>query len=165
MKKQFVISLLMLSFSAPVFAAVKKSLRDFPEGERLTYTRLLEAYRGNSLTEIKKQRNILQSNYPNSVHLDNAYYLTGMLQLQNDRYAEAVRDFGIVNHHFVKSGKRPAAMFALGVTYQRLNLKPQANRVFTALRTEYPGSTEAKRAWMQMKLADKGVAAPTAKKR
>jgi TolA-binding protein len=165
MKKHLVISALMLIFSAPVFAAVSKNLKYFPEGERLTYTKLLEAYRGGKLDEVKKQRDIMAKNYPNSVHLDNAYYLSGMLELQSDHYGEAVQDFGVVSHRFVRSGKRPSAMFALGVTYQRLNLPKQAQSVFQNLRKEYPGSAESQRAWMQMRLADKGQPAPARPKR
>jgi len=152
MKKQLVISALMLIFSAQIFAAKPKDLKYFPEGERLVYTRLLDAYRRADLTAVQRHRNTLQRSYPASIHLDNAYYLTGMLQLQNERYGEAVRDFGVVKQRFVRSGKRPGALFALGVTYQRLNLQPQARRVFNQLRKEYPGSTEAQRAWMQLKL-------------
>jgi TolA-binding protein len=152
MKKQLVMGAMMLIFSAQAFAAKPKNLKYFPEGERLVYTRLLDAYRRADLQEVQRHRNSLVRNYPASVHLDNAYYLTGMLQLQNQRYGEAVRDFGVVSKRFVRSGKRPAALFALGVTYQRLNLRPQAHEVFAKLRKEYPGSSEAQRAWMQLQL-------------
>lgn len=152
MKKQLVISAMLLIFSASAFAAKPKDLKYFPEGERLVYTRLLDAYRHGKLDEVQRHRNSLVRNYPSSIHLDNAYYLTGMLQLQNQRYGEAVRDFGVVAQKFQRSGKRPAALFALGVTYQRLNLQPQAHRVFAKLQKEYPGSTEAQRAWMQLRL-------------
>jgi TolA-binding protein len=95
----------------------------------------------------------LARNYPKSVHLDNAYYLTGVLQFQSNRYAEAVRAFGIVADRYPQSNKRPAAMFAKARTYELLGLKPQAKRLWNLIVKEYPGSQESQRAWMQLKVA------------
>ncbi|MGL1148021.1 tetratricopeptide repeat protein, partial [Vibrio parahaemolyticus] len=81
-------------------------LNAFSEGERLLYTRVVEAYRKGDLNETIKQRELLARNYAQSIHLDNAFYLTGVLQFQNNRFAEAVRDFGFVEKHYPKSNKR-----------------------------------------------------------
>ena len=143
------------SVSAP--AAVPQKLNAFAEGERLIYTRVVEAYRKGNLAETLKQRDLLARNYARSVHLDNAYYLSGVLQFQSGRLAEAVRDFGVVEKSYPKSNKRPAAMFAKAMTYEKLGLRPQAKRLMQLIVKEYPGSQESQRAWMQLKLAaDKG---------
>lgn len=141
-----------LLLSANAGAAVPGKLAAFPEGERLVYSRIVEAYRHNNYAAIVKQRQLLEHNYPRSVHLDNAYYLSGMLELQNNRIGEALKTFDVVRDHFAKSNKRPAAMFASGAAYQKLNLPVLANRVFQRVITEYPGSPEAQRAWMQLKV-------------
>lgn len=133
-------------------AATPKNLNAFSEGERLVYTRLVEAYRKNQLDEVIKQRQLLERNYPKSVHLDNAYYLTGMLEFQNQYMAEAVKSFNTVTDRFPKSNKRPAALFGLAMSYQRLNLQPLSSKVLKQIAKEYPGSPESKRAWMQLKL-------------
>ncbi len=156
MKKQAVIILAALCASAPMtFAAVPRKLNAFPEGERLVYTRLVEAFRNNQVAQVKSERAILERNYPLSVHLDNAYYMSGMLEFQNLRYAEALKDFSVVRNRYPKSNKRPSAMLASAVTYQKLNLSPLAHRVFQGIMKEYPGSPESQRAWMQLKMLNK----------
>lgn len=133
-------------------AAVPGKLTAFPEGERLLYTRLVEAFRRNQLAMVQQQRQLLEKNYPHSIHLDNAYYLTGMLEFQNGMYGEAVRDFNKVTDQFPKSNKRPSALFALAATYDRLNLRAQAIRVYQSVIKDYPGSQESQRAWMHLQM-------------
>ena len=97
-------------------AAIPPKISQFPEGERLIYTRLLEAFHRNELPEVVKQRQVLERNYPNSIHLDNAYYLNGMLEYQSNRLGEAIKSFAVVKDRFVKSNKRPSALFGMAVT-------------------------------------------------
>lgn len=151
-KKQAVIFALAIFSAGNLFAAVPKKLSLFPEGERLIYSRLVDSYRRNNLAEVLRQRQLLEKNYPQSIHLDNAYYLGGMLQFQNARYGEAVRDFNVVTDRFPKSNKRSSALFAMAMTYERLGLKPQTRSVLQTLIKEYPGSQESQRAWMHLQM-------------
>ncbi|MBX3021932.1 MAG: tetratricopeptide repeat protein [Bdellovibrionales bacterium] len=165
MRKHAVINLIALCLSSTlVHAAVPKKLNAFAEGERLVYTRAVEAFRKNDLNELRKQRDLLVRNYPNSIHLDNTYYLSGVLQFQGGQYAEAVRDFGVVSEKFPKSNKRPAALFAKAMTYEKLGLKPQAERLLQMIVKEYPGSQESQRAWMQLKVAGQTAAGGSTKR-
>jgi len=153
MKKNFVgLSLWLVVISGLANAATPKKLNVFPEGERVLYGQIVEAYKANQLSEILRLRQSLARNYPDSIHLDNAYYLSGMVQLQHNRLGEALNDFRIVRDKYTSSNKRPAAMFAAASTYSRLNLKPQATQVWRELIKDYPGSPEAQRARMQLKL-------------
>lgn len=156
MKKHLVISSLVLLSGLPALAAVPKKLNAFEEGERLVYTRVVEAFRKNKLAEVVKGRQLLERNYPGSVHLDNAYYMTGMLEFQNNQIGEAVRTFNTVTDRFPQSNKRPAALFGLAMSYQRLGLQPQSLRVMNEITKQYPGSPESQRAWMQLQIAKKG---------
>ena len=156
MKTQAVIILAALCVGAPMaLAATPQKLNAFPEGERLIYTRLVEAFRHNQTAQVKLERGLLERNYPQSVHLDNAYYMTGVLEYQNMRYGEALKSFDTVRNRFAKSNKRPAAMLATAMTYQKLNLAPLAHRVFEGIMKEYPGSPESQRAWMQLQVEQK----------
>lgn len=163
MKKHFVIALMLLG-TAGVYAATPKKLANtaptknaFEEGERLVYTRLVEAFRKNDLAEVTKQRQLLERNYPQSVHLDNAYYLTGTLEFQQNQIGESIRTFNTVTDKFPKSNKRPAALFGLAMSYKRLNLKPLSVKVLQTITKEYPGSPESQRAWMHLRLEKAGV--------
>lgn len=155
---------LLLLLGGPAFSAVPPRLAKpaatasktnaFTEGESLLYTRVVSAYRKSDLLETIKQRDLLGKNYPASVYLDNAYYLSGVLEFRNNRFGEAVQAFGTVADKFPLSNKRPAALFAKAMTYDKLGLKPQASRLLNQVIKEYPGSMESQRAWMQLKLSD-----------
>jgi TolA-binding protein len=145
------------------FASIPTKMSAFPEGERLIYTKLVEAYHHNQLAEVVRQRQILERNYPLSIHLDNAYYLNGMAELQNNRLGEALKTFDVVKDHFAKSNKRPSALFAIAATYQKLKLPVQAHRVFQRIISEYPGSPESQRAWMQLRV-EKEIVKPSLKR-
>jgi outer membrane protein assembly factor BamD (BamD/ComL family) len=150
---QWVSTLTLSTFAAAAFAAIpSKKLSQFPEGERLIYTRIVDAFHKNSLDEVVRQRALLERNYPLSIHLDNAYYLTGMLEFQSGRFGEALKSFDVVRDRYEKSNKRPAALFGIAMTYQRLNLQEQARRVFDRIMKEYPGSPESQRAWMNVRM-------------
>jgi TolA-binding protein len=156
MKKHFVISVATLLASLDASAAVPKKVNPFEGGERLVYTRVVEAYRKSDLNSVIQNRNLLEKNYPNSVHLDNAYYLTGMLQFQDNRVGEAVKSFGTVRSRFPQSNKRPAALFGLAMSYRKLGLQSLANNIMNEISREYPGSPESQRAMMQLQIDKKG---------
>lgn len=155
MKKHSVISALVIAASLLALearGATPQKLNAFQEGDRLIYARLVEAYRKNSLPEVYRQRQILERNYPQSVHLDNAIYLTGMLEFQNNRLGEAVRTFNTVTDRYPKSNKRPAALFGLAMSYKRLGIKSLSTRVLNDIVRAYPGSPESQRAQMHLRV-------------
>lgn len=135
-------------------AAIPSKLSAFPEGERMVYARILAAYRANKTNEARHQRDVLERNYPGSIHLAHAYYLSGVLEFQNGHYAEAVKNFGVVTDRFPQSRKRSAALFAKATTYDRLNLRPLALKLWTQITRQYPGSQEAQRSLAQLHLKD-----------
>lgn len=142
--------------SVSAFAAVPRKMNAFAEGERVVYARVVEAYRKGQLEEVHKQRKLLERHYPSSVFLDNALYMSGMLEFQNNRIGEAVRTFSRVREEYPKSNKRPAALFGLAMSYKRLGLNPQATRILSSIMKEYPGSPEAQRARMHMRVERTG---------
>jgi TolA-binding protein len=158
MRKQVVIGVLTLVMTEFALAATPQKLSQFPEGERLVYGKLVQAFRKNDMPEVMKQRRLLERHYPASVHLDNAYYLMGMLEFQNSQIGESIRSFNVVTNRFPKSNKRPAALFAKGAAYSRLNLRDQALRAWRSLIDQYPGSPDAERAKMQIRMAKMGTA-------
>lgn len=139
-------------WSNPSSGSVPTKINQFAEGEKIIYQRLIESYHHNKLADVLRWRQVLERNYPKSIHLDEAYYLTGMTEFQNNRLGEALKSFDVVRDRFATSNKRAGALFATGATYQRLNLPKQAHRVFDQIMKEYPGSPESQRAWMQLRV-------------
>ncbi len=152
MRKQTVIAAILLAFTQGIFAATPQNLSMFPEAERLIYGRLVQAFRKNDLQILEKQRKQLEKNFPKSVYLDNAYYLSGMLEFQKGRIGESIKYFDVVTNQYRHSNKRPAALFGKGVAYDRLNLKPLALRAWQMVIKQYPGSPEAQRARMHIRM-------------
>lgn len=149
---RFVVMLAVI-FATPLLHAAKPRKQNvFPEGERLLYTRLIESYRRGQLDEVRRYRELLEKKYPTSIHIDNAYYLNGMLEFQNARYGEALKLFSVVTDKLKRSNKRASALFAKGVTYDRLGIKDLSVSNWKEVIKEYPGSPEAQRAWMHLRL-------------
>lgn len=151
MRKQLVI-LGFIFGGVFVDASVPSKLNAFTEGDRLVYSQIVRAYKKDQRAELSQQLRLLAKNYPQSVHLDNAFYLKAMLDFQQQRWAEAIRSFATVRTKFPNGNKRPAAMLGIAMSYLNLGLKVQANRVFGELIREYPGSSEALRAKVQLKV-------------
>jgi TolA-binding protein len=147
----------ILFCTAALAAIPTKPMQQFPEGEKLVYQRLIDAYHHNNLNDVEKARQTLERNYPSSIYLDSAYYFSGMTEVQHNHYGEALKDFDVVQQKYAKGKKRPSALFAIGAVYQKLNLPVQAYRVFQRLQKDYPGSPESMRAWMQLRVSKSGL--------
>lgn len=156
MSLQSVIGIFLAVLSISVGAVPERKMNAFPEGERLIYMRIVELYRKNQIDELLKQKRLLESRYPASIHIDNVYYMLGRMDYEAGRYGEALRAFGIIDRRFEKSNKRPAALFAIGSTYQKLGLNNMADHVWHRLISQYPGSQESLRAQMQLRIGAKG---------
>lgn len=144
-------------FGSSVWASVPEK-NTFPEGEKLVYSKLVQAYQKNDVAEFTKQQKILKDNYPFSIHLDGSYYMLGSLEFQQEHFGEALRAFDQVVNRYSQSSKRSAALFAMGMTYKKLNLPNQAKAVFQRVIDVYPGSPDSQRAWMELRLTEKEMA-------
>jgi TolA-binding protein len=151
--KPLLLAGLILGFGFSAHSATPKKLNAFKEGERLIYSKLVESFRRNKLDEVRNQQALLQKNYPQSVHLDNGYYMIGMLEFQDGNLSEAVRNFGLVTDRYPRSNKRPGAMFAKAMAYKQLGAHDVSRKVLSSLIKQYPGSPESQRAWMQLRMA------------
>ena len=150
MKKLILLFSVMLIQTA--HSAVPQRLSSLPDGDRMVYARLLQAYRKGNLPEVIQQRKLMEKHYGNSVFLDRAYYINGLLELQHDRLGEALKNFDVVTDKFVLSNKRPSALLAMSTTYKKLNLTKESKAILKKIMKEYPNSPEARRAWMQLRL-------------
>lgn len=123
-----------------------------PDGDKVIYGRLVEAYRQQKLKDVVNQKNLLQKNYPGSIHMDNALYLSGLLQVQKNRIPEGLKDLSALEKNYPKSLKRPSALFVKAMAYQKLNLPVQQKSVLEELTKKYAGSVESQKAWVELRL-------------
>lgn len=137
------------------FAATPQKLSQFPEGDRMVYGRLVDAYRKGNLVQVIRQKELLSKYFKSSVFLDRAFYMSGLLQFQHNRFGEALKDLDVVTDKYLLSVKRPSAFFAMAMTYKKLNLNNQAKLILKKVIKEYPSSPEARRAALQLRLETK----------
>lgn len=129
--------------------------KSLPEGEKAIYLRLVDAYRRGHIEDTYKFKNLMMKHYAQSVHADNAIYLTGLLDYQRGRMAEAVSNFGEIIVKFPKSNKRPAAMYAKSQAYSKLNLPELSKKLLEQIKSEYPGSPESQRAVIDLRIKER----------
>src|SRR5947209_4581791 len=112
--RQWIVCLVTFFLAHSTMAAVPKKIGTFPEGEKLIYSKFLASFRKGDIADMTKQKKLLEENYPWSTHLDNTYYLVGAFEYQQDHLGEALRAFDKVVNHYPQSGRRSAALFAMG---------------------------------------------------
>jgi TolA-binding protein len=156
--------LLALSFQSQAMPSQRASrakaptgmAASLPEGERAIYLSLIDAYRKGDLKQTYRFRDLMIKNFRTSIYADNALYLTGLLDMQRGRMAEAVRNFGQLIDNYPRGNKRSAAMYGKSMAYSKLNLPVMSKQVLEKIIVEYPGSPESQRAWIDLRLK-KGV--------
>jgi len=161
------ISAVLLVFSVAVHAAIPTKTSgsagrsqiwgpEFPEGELAIYKRILEAYRDRDANRLERFNKLLLQHYPKSAFADNGLYLAGLLELNQGRIAKAVKNFGLVTDKYPDGNKRAAAMYGKSVAYSKLNLQKLSKKVLQEIVKEYPGSPESQKAWVELRLLQKG---------
>ncbi|MBC86486.1 MAG: hypothetical protein CL677_04840 [Bdellovibrionaceae bacterium] len=120
--------------------------------EKRAFQFILTAYKQKDRPKVFAGITALKKDFPNSVHLDNAYYLFARLNLEAGNYGEALRNFDRVIKDFPIGNKRPSSIYGKAQTYIKMNLPKMAKQAFTQLMNEYPDSLEAKRAEVEIRL-------------
>jgi len=130
----------------PVSAA-----KQFPEGEEILYTRVLENYRKGNIEELQKLANRLTKLFPHSVYCDNALYLTGLAMVEKGVFGPAIKIFDRIEEQYPVGNKRVAAIYAKSAIYKKLNLPQLSKMMLEKVVRVYPGTPEALRAQMELK--------------
>ena len=144
--------LIIGALSVTSYSLTTSIKNNLPDGDKLIYGRLVQSYRKQNISDVVAQKNLLEVNYPNSIHMDNALYLSGLLQVQNNRIPEGLKDLSKLEKNYPQSLKRPSALFAKAMAYQKLNLPVQEKLVLQSLVKKYSGSIESQKAWVELRL-------------
>jgi TolA-binding protein len=148
-----------LPIAAPVAAAAVAptpiSIAPEKTGEHYLYSKILETYRSKNAEEMQRTQQLLLKSYPESVFADNALYLSGMLAFENQDYKLAARQFDRLLKQYPRSNKAVAALFARASVEKRMGRPKAARRSLLQVRDLYPGSPEAARVSVQLKLLER----------
>ena len=144
--------ILLGGVSSSLFALNMPIKNSLPDGDKLIYGRLVEAYRQQKVNDVVAQKVLLEKNYPSSIHMDNALYMAGVLQIQRNRIPEGLRDLSKLEKNYPQSLKRPSALYAKAMAYQKLELPKQQRSVLDSIVKKYAGSVESQKAWVDLRL-------------
>jgi len=139
---------------APTAAPVPISVSTEKTGEHFLYSKILETYRTKNQIELERSTQLLIKSYPESVFADNAVYLGGLLAFENQDYKAALAKFDQLLRDYPRSNKAVAAMFAKASVEKRLGRTRDAKRGFIQVRDLFPGSPEAARVSVELKLLE-----------
>lgn len=128
-----------------------QAAKQFPEGEEILYTRILEQYRKGNIEELQKLANKLTKLFPHSVYCDNALYFTGLAMIEKGIYGPAIKLFDRIEEQYPLGNKRVAAIYAKSAIYKKLNLPQLSQMMLEKVVRVYPGTPEALRAQMELK--------------
>lgn len=122
------------------------------ESDITLYAEMVGAYQKNDEIAFKSRLQSMMSRFPKSAYADNALFLAGRMAVDHNDYAQAVKYFSEIEKKYSKSNKVPAAKFAKGMTYKKMNLPEFALRSLKEVRARYPGSPESFRADAELKM-------------
>lgn len=121
-------------------------------GEHFLYSKVLDSYRNSQAAELEKSVGLLLKTYPDSVFADNALYLAGLLAMESEQLPRAMNYMNQVIRRYPKGNKAVSALFAKGVIQKRQKNHKSARQSFEQVQVLYPGSPEATRVAIELKL-------------
>lgn len=136
--------------SAPVSRVEK--IGEAQTGEHFLYSKVLESYRTHQVAELTKSTELLLKTYPTSAFADNAVYLNGMLAFEKGELKTALRWMNDVLRRYPDGNKACAALFAKAIILKKERQYALALRLLLQIQSSYPGSPEAVRAPLEIKL-------------
>jgi TolA-binding protein len=120
--------------------------------EHYIYAKIISSYRARHSAELHQAVEMLAKGYPQSVHLDNAYYLLGLSEIAEGHYTQGEVWFDRVLNEQPMGNKAVSALFAKAIAEKRLNHFEQAHTLLQEVQKLYPGSAEAQRSVLEIKL-------------
>lgn len=126
--------------------------KDFSrESDASLYAQLVSAYEKTDEVGFKARLQSFTSRFPRSPLAGNVYFLAGRFAVDQNNYAEAIRNFSEVEKKYPRSSKVIPAKFAKAMTYKKMNLPEISRSLLLQVVKKYPGSPESFRAQAEMR--------------
>ena len=88
---------------------------------------------------------------PKGKHIEEATYLRAESYFKLKQYKKAIVDYSKFPEKFKQSSRMPVALYKIGLSFEALGMKEDANGFFQELVEKYPKSSEAKKARKKVK--------------
>ena len=123
--------------------------------EQKIYEELVQAFERNDELSFQSRFQAMMMDHAKSVYADEVLYLAGMMAFSNKLYGRALKYFNQVLTEYPRSNRSRAALYAKAATYRKMNLQTQSTSVFEQVQKRFPGSPEAHRAALDLKVEKK----------
>lgn len=123
-------------------------------GEHFLYSKVLESYAARNSSELQQALGLLLKTYPESVFADNALYMSGLLAFEKSDMRTALQQFDRLLSEYPRSNKAVAALFAKASIEKKAGKTAAAKRSFLQVKQIFPGSPEATRVSVELKLLE-----------
>jgi TolA-binding protein len=122
--------------------------------EQQMYAKIAESYHRHNAAETEKNLELFLKTYPDSAFADNALYQTGLLAFENNNLDRAEHFMIRVRREFPNGDKVVSALFAEAMIQKRKQHYPVARRLLDEVWRAFPGSPEANRVVIELKILD-----------
>jgi TolA-binding protein len=121
-----------------------------PEGQ--LFAEIVDRYEARDQWGFEARAKAFMSKFTNSDRRDEVVYFKGLMELGEKNYGLALTQFNRILRDHPNGKKAPSAMFAKGVTYKRMNLLHESKQALADVTRFFPGSPEAMRAKVELKI-------------
>lgn len=152
--QQFIVCAVCISgvfFTA--HAAPQKQIPVMTESSE--YLALEDAFEKNNFEDFKAKYEMFRKKYPTSSFLDDAEYMKGMLHAGRKEYGYALQTFNGALRKYPTSNRVRTLILTKGTTLKKMNLPELAKPQLENVKKKFPGSPEALRAEVELKLLAK----------
>lgn len=120
--------------------------------EKTVYREVAVAYEQNDFAAFQEKMSLFKNEYPSSIFMDDVHYMLGMMHAGRKEYGQALKTFNEALTKYPSSNRLRTLMLSKGTTLKRMNLHELAENLFQQVKKKFPGSPEALRAEMELKL-------------
>ena len=116
------------------------------------FAEIIDRYQAHDLWGFELRARAYLGKFSHGDRRDEIYYMKGLMELGEKNYGEALAQFNRVLRDHPNGKKAPAALFAKGVTFKKMNLIREAKLALTEVQNRFPGSPESMRASAELKV-------------
>jgi TolA-binding protein len=120
--------------------------------ESQLFAGLLARFQRNDELGFKQYLKIFMEKYPQSSRADEVLYMAGMGSVGVKNYGLALKYFNEVIQKYPFGAKASMALFAKAAVLKKMDFVPVSKGIFKQVIARYPGSPEAERAKIELRL-------------
>jgi TolA-binding protein len=120
--------------------------------DRELFEELSATYDRNDSFGFHSRYQMFERKFASSPLMEDALYLSGLMAVSEKSYGMALKQFNRILDEHPHGHKASSALFAKGAVLKKMNLTAQAKQSWALVQKRYPGSPDAARAEVELKI-------------